>query len=200
MKSDFSFILDIWACLGPTLPAPLVAGSQAPEPQVRNLCHISLRNGIAAAQPPTCSVPDGAGATRRQPPGPVTGSIPPVAKCSWFIPILGKAKPPCISGILSREVAIPWWCLGPSCCVYVSFCCKLLQHQPGPTSKVPQSFTISSAPGIVQDLLEDTRGPRETEQPHVLVGTSCIPPMAAPPAQCQAAQHWQKRDTGGDLK
>lgn len=90
MKNDFSFILDIWARLGPMLPAPFVMGSKTPQPQVRNPCHSSLRNGIAAAQPPAHSVPDGAGAARRQPPCLMRGSILPIAKCSSFILVLGK--------------------------------------------------------------------------------------------------------------
>lgn len=90
------------------------------------------------------------------PPALVSGSILPITKCRVFIPVLGKSNPPCTSGFLSREVEIPWWCLGPACSAYISFCCK--QLRPGPSGTIPQSFTFSSAPGIVQHLLEGTGG------------------------------------------
>lgn len=94
MKSNFSFIFDIWACMGPTLPAHLSGGSQVPESQVRNPCHSSLRNGIGATPLPPHSVPVGAGAIRRHPLAPVSSSILPVTKHSRFIPGFGKSKAP----------------------------------------------------------------------------------------------------------
>lgn len=85
----------------------------------------------------------------------------------------------------------PWGSLGLSWCTKVSFGCK---------QKMPQSYTFSSVPGIVQHLLEGTRAPEVSPSPHALVGTSCIPSVVAPPAQHHAAQHWQKQDTGTDLQ
>ena len=85
MKSDLSFILDTWACLSPTVLAPLVVGSQVPEPWVRNPYHSSLQNGIAATQPPARSVFDRPGAA-----GPA--SCPPLSAVGLF-PIWGKQSP-----------------------------------------------------------------------------------------------------------
>lgn len=159
IKSNIFFHFVLLGSLGPYPDGSCHCGVGATEPQMRNPCHSSLQNSIAAAQLPNTQSLIKHELHRDNLPTLITSSSLAIMKCCWFIPVLRKAKSPCTPRIFSREVEIPWWCLGPSYYAYISFCCRLLQHLPGTIGKVPQSFAFPSAPIVVQHLLEGASGP-----------------------------------------